>query len=351
MASSPYASVQTEQIERRRIGSEVDLDAPVTALVWCANQIAFALGDGSVVQSDISLQDRTRQDAHDGAILVAAPTPDQQGVITGGDDGAVRLILPGGEPETVTDIGRGWIEYVASAPWGAIAWAEGRAVACILTDGKIIRLDLPSSCGGLAFAPKGQRLAVAHYGGVKLWSLSVKGAPSQDLAWGGSHIGATWSPDARFLLTPMQENALHGWRLSDKANMHMGGYPAKPRSLSWSRNGKLLATSGSNGALVWPFKGKDGPMSQQAEEFAPGRSLSTAVAFHPKHNLLAIGYADGLITLVNLADDKLLVLRSGEDGPIDHLVWGPKGGHLAYASMSGFCGIMEMEALIRERIQ
>lgn len=65
----------------------------------------------------------------------------------------------------------------------------------------------------------------------------------------------------------------------------------------------------------------------------------------------ALHDADGLVTLVNLADDKLLVLRGGEDGAIDHLAWSAGGGHLAYASLTGFCGIMAMESLIRERIQ
>lgn len=351
MASSRYTSLRGEHVESPRIGSEADLDAPVTALFWCAGGAAFALGDGSVLFGDPSLRGQTRIPAHDGAILAAAPTPDLLGLITGGDDGRVCRIVPGTDPETVANAGRGWVEHVASAPWGAIAWAVNRAMACMLPDRTLLHLDLPSSCGGLAFAPKGQRLAVAHYGGVTLWSPSIKGAPSQSLVWGGSHIGVTWSPDARFLLTPMQESALHGWRLSDKTSMHMGGYPAKPRSLSWSRNGRLLATSGNQGALVWPFKGKDGPMGEQADEFARERSLTTAVAFHPKRDLLAIGYANGLLTLVDIANDRALILRRGEDGAIDHLAWGPDGSHLAYASIQGFCGIMEMEGFIRERFQ
>lgn len=351
MASSRHASLLAEQVERQRIGSEVDLDAPVTALFWCRDHAAFTLGDGSAVFSDASLRDQEQHSVHTTAILCAVPTPDGRGVITGGDDGAVRWTQPGAGTETVADIGRGWVDHVASASWGGIAWSENRKAACRLIDGTVIHLDLPSSCGGLAFAPKGQRLAVAHYGGVMVWSPSIKGASPMSLSWGGSHIGVSWSPDVRFLLSSMQENALHGWRLSDKANMHMGSYPTKPRSLSWSRSGKLLATSGSQGAIVWPFKGKEGPMGQQAEEFARQESLTTAVAFHPKRDLLAVGHTTGLITLVNLADREELVLRGDENGAIDHLAWSGGGRHLAYASLTGFCGIMEMEDLIRERIQ
>jgi len=92
-------------------------------------------------------------------------------------------------------------------------------------------------------------------------------------------------------------------------------------------------------------------MGQQAEELAPDQSMSMAVAFHPKRDLLAIGFSNGLIRLVNLADDTMLALRGGGDGAIDHLAWSGSGKHLAYASLTGFCGIMAMEDFIRERIQ
>ena len=44
----------------------------------------------------------------------------------------------------------------------------------------------------------------------------------------------------------MQENALHGWRLSDGQHMRMSGYPSKTHILSFTRNGKWLATSGAD---------------------------------------------------------------------------------------------------------
>ena len=76
--------------------------------------------------------------------------------------------------------------------------------------------------GGLAFAPKGRRLAIAHYNGATLWFPNTAAAPER-LEWKGSHVGVTFSPDGRYLVTAMQESALHGWRLVDGKHMRMSG--------------------------------------------------------------------------------------------------------------------------------
>ena len=75
------------------------------------------------------------------------------------------------------------------------------------------------------------------------------------LKWAGSHVAIVWSPDGKFLISGMQENALHGWRVADEKNMRMGGYPTKVKSLAFMAKGNLMATSGANGVVVWPFAG------------------------------------------------------------------------------------------------
>ena len=43
-------------------------------------------------------------------------------------------------------------------------------------------------------------------------------APDQKpakLTWAGSHVALVWSPDGKFLISAMQENQLHGWRVID----------------------------------------------------------------------------------------------------------------------------------------
>ena len=170
---------------------------------------------------------------------------------------------------------------------------------------------MPSTVGGLAFAPKGLRLAVAHYNGVTLWFPNMAAKP-EFLEWAGSHLGVVFSPDNKFLVTAMHEPALHGWRLADNRHMRMTGYPGRVRSMSWSAGGKALATSGADTVIVWPFGSKDGPMGKEPAMLAPLQARVSVVACHPKQDILAAGYSDGTVLMVRMSDGaEILVRKNG----------------------------------------
>ena len=81
------------------------------------------------------------------------------------------------------------------------------------------------------------RIGVARYNGATLHFPAAEGRPVE-LEWAGAHTGIGFSPDGAFVVTTMQENALHGWKLADGKHMRMAGYPAKVKSLSWSVKGE-----------------------------------------------------------------------------------------------------------------
>ena len=182
---------------------------------------------------------------------------------------------------------------------------------------------------GLAFAPKGYRLAFSHYNGASLWFPNAA-EPPQPLEWKGSHLDVAWSPDGRFVVTTMQENAMHGWRVSDSKHMRMSGYPAKPRSLSWSPDGSWLATSGAEACVVWPFEGKDGPMGKPPRECGVRPVRVSQVAFHPRAGVLALGYDDGFVLMVRMKDNsEILVRREDEAGGAVSALGLERGGDAA----------------------
>jgi len=318
--------------------TEVTFGAFVVEAAFLGETAAFALGDGSVWLVDKAGE--RGQPVHTGAILAAAATGDGR-LLTGGDDGRVALTDAAGTAAVIAERPRKWIDQVAAGPGGAIAFASGRQASVVLADGGERTFDHDRAVGGIAFFPKGLRLAVARYGGASLWWAGTEAAPTR-LEWPGAHIGVTVSPDGRTVVTVMQENALHGWRLSDRKDMRMTGYPAKPRSLSWSVKGRYLATSGADAAILWPFHYKDGPMGKAPVQLGARELAVTRVACHPREEVVAVGYRDGMVMAVRIADADEALLRKAGGGPVSALAWDAAGRHLAFGTEEGSAGLVDI---------
>src|SRR6478735_4259268 len=305
-------------VERTR---PLKAEAPVVAAHFLGQTAVFVLGEEALMFVPKTGDVRTAA-VHGGAILCS--TADAGRIVTGGTDGQRR-----------------WIDHVAVGPNGAVAWSAGKQAFARSGKGPERMLEVPSTVGGLAFAPKGVRLAIAHYNGVTLWFANAQSAP-ETLEWKGSHLAALMSPDGRFVVTSMQESTLHGWRLADRKDMRMSGYSVRVRSLDWTVGGKWLATSGSNQLILWPFHAKDGPMGKTPRILAPAEAQVEVVACHPKQEVVAVGYADGLVLLVRLDDGAEVLARRPSDAPVTALAWSATGNLLAVAAEDGAAGVIDL---------
>ena len=298
----------------------------------------FALADGTIHRLDHG----HKQDTATDGLLCAIRDPGSDRMLAGGEDGRVVTVSSEGTVEKIADMGGKWINCLAAGPRGSVAFSSGRQARVVDTSGSETELAEQRTIEALAFAPKGMRLACARYNGVSLHWIGTT-APPVDLEWKGAHNGVTFSPDGKYVVTTMQENALHGWRIGDGKHMRMTGYPAKVKSLSWSVKGKWLASSGAQAAIVWPFSGKDGPMGKAPLELGTrGDSMVTSVACHPADEVVAIGYADGMILAVRFGDRKEAVLRRGGTSAISSMAWGKTGVQLVFGSETGECGVVDL---------
>jgi WD40 repeat protein len=316
-------------------------DAYVTAVLFdSAGQAVFALGDGTV-----RFEGGEVVQAHGGAVLAAAAHPSAEGLVTGGDDGRLVWSRASG-PEEIAKLPGKWIDAVAtSAASGLIAFAAGReAHIRDAADAAFSRIFLhEKSVASLAFEPKGRRLAAATYGGVWLWYARIESQKPGKLTWAGSHVAAAWSPDGKFLISAMQENQLHGWRVADEKNMRMGGYPAKPRSLAFLNKGALLATSGANGVVVWPFAGATGPMGKQAAEVGYDEAaMVVQVAGTPALNWVAAGLDDGRVWACDLTGQKITSLKAEKGSPVTALAITPDARRVAWGCEDGAAGVADV---------
>jgi WD40 repeat protein len=312
---------------------------PVTSVHFLGDNAAFVGAEENVALADAD-GEISRVAVHGGGILCAAF--DRARIVMGGDDGKVVALDAKGEVSLLaTDAKRRWIDNVALHPDGAVAWSAGKTAFVRSGKNEEKSFDAPSTVGGLAFAPKGLRLAVAHYNGVSLWFPNMAAKP-EVLEWAGSHLGVVFSPDNKFLVTAMHEPALHGWRLADNRHMRMTGYPGRVRSMAWSAGGKGLATSGADTVIIWPFASKDGPMGKEPAMLAPLQARVSAVACHPKQDILAVGYSDGTVLMVRLNDGAEILVRKNGAEPVAALAWNAKGTMLAFAAEDGDAGLLAL---------
>ncbi len=319
-----------------------NFDAQITAIVFDAEGAVFALGDGSV-----RFEDGAFSAAHDGAILCAVVHPSGNGVVTGGDDGRLIWHRRADAGVLATSARGQWIDAVdASAESGLIAFSAGKTLSVIDAKDAGFRRDFQHerTVSGVAFEPKGRRIATSTYGGAALWFARIAEQKPTFLKWAGSHTAVTFSPDGAFVVTAMQDAQLHGWRLKDQKNMRMGGYPSKVKSLAFLSGGVMLATSGANGAVIWPFSGATGPMGKEAAEIGFDQSaLVVRVAGTPKLPVLAAGLDDGRVWVADLKSGKMDTLKAEKGAAISALAITADGRRIAWGDEDGGAGVIEVE--------
>ncbi len=343
-APADAAPADTLLAERGRTRA---IEAHVVACVFdrAGATVAFGTAEGGVHllgrQGEPNWRDVA---AHDGSLLCLAPLG--EGFVSGGDDGALARIGIAGAATPFARLGGRWVENCVVSEdrrSAVVAVSVGKRVVLLDANGAEIRaFEHPSTVTGLAFDAKGKRIAASHYNGVSVSFVGSTTGMPRVFEWKGSHIGVALHPGAEAVVTAMQENALHGWRLSDGHNMRMSGYPSKTHALSFSRTGKWLATSGADTIVLWPFFG-GGPMGKPPAELAGGAgTLCTRVAFNPRQDNVAAGFADGTVLLADVASERILTLCGPGRGAVSALAWNEEGGALAFGTETGTMALLDL---------
>ncbi len=317
----------------------LDLGAYVTAILPQTSGFAFILGDGRV-----RFEEGREVRAHDGAALCAALDPAGQGVITGGDDG--RLVRSHPEAaETLAAHKGAWIDALATSPAsGLLAYGLGKRARVLSRSEPDFEREFehPSTVADLAFDSRGRRLAAATYGGVALWYARFADQKPVMLRWAGAHGRVIFSPDGKYVLSAMQEPALHAWRIADGAQAELGGcYAGKVRSLAFAQGGDWLATSGADQGVIWPFLGRDGPLRARPVGLNSDQTgrVSQVAADGDK---LALGFETGAVVALDLKTEvQTVVRRSGGGAAVTALALG-QDLRLAYGDEAGGAGVVQL---------
>lgn len=333
------------------IAQQWQLDAAVTALAIAPDdtQLAVATADGATLFFDLAQLDASplAVPTHAGVAFQLVPDLVDSAFVSAGDDGKLQQVTRTGVTTLANHKGA-WIEHVLVAPTlGQRFYAVKKEVHRLDATGAPLGQAWvhDSTVAGIALEPKERRLAVAHYNGVTLWWTKAKESAPEKLQWKGSHTGVLWHPKEMIVVTTMQEPAMHGWRIGDKAEMRMTGYDAKVTSAAFMEGGKYLASAGSGAVICWPFFG-GGPWGKQPLMVGPDTGATVSlVRPHPHDPIIAVAYENGALALVPLFEQGALKLLEIAGAPVTCMRWTTPGDKLFAGTEDGKLFLFTVESV------
>lgn len=351
------------------IAREWHLPSPVTQVLFNASNtaVAFACADGSIhlsSTSDPSSPNKRTRRAVDSGRVTIAPREGQVGPLrkadhTEGrsaplgrhgqhnfvfakDNGRINTLTPGGLSVHVPHRADGPIQAVATRPDGeVIAYASGKSVR-VGTGVDDQTLDHPAAVQALCFSPDGARLAVAHAAGMRLWTMDA--APvARDIALPAVPSAVVWSDDGLHLAILLEKDGFCLVAADGTGMQHFGSFPAPVRSVGFNLARQTVVASGAYRPAAWSLTGRQNLISGKS-----GLILIEAIATCPTRNLVAVGYANGLVSLAEIGQPTEILLRENTGAAIRDIAWSGCGNFLALAGSDGSAALVEFpEAMFK----
>ncbi|MEL6196288.1 MAG: hypothetical protein AAFT19_00440 [Pseudomonadota bacterium] len=267
------------------------------------------------------------------ALLV--PLGDRQFLTAGRRGGLVRVTARGQVVRLGLDLGGVPVALARDPASRALAVGAGDTVHLLDAEDleQSVALDVGERITALAYAPDGRRLAVGHARGVSFVSDGVLGAgvaldhPPATLSFSpnGSRLACGFDTPGFALLDPA---ACDGEMVED--------FPTPVRSFAWTPDNAVLAASGAFRVVAWALEA--GHLGDALHAGRNGLVIVERVAASPVRPLIAGGYANGLVAVVQTGANDEMVLRPG-GAAITALAWSADGRHLAIGDDEGQAAI------------
>lgn len=193
---------------------------------------------------------------------------------------------------------------------------------------------LPAEVVSLAFSPDGTVLAIGHRQGTSVWTFAAN-TPGFELDQNSTELW--WSRDGRWLAGCLETP---GFALIDANNQTAvthENFAAPVNSIAFGADNKTVIASGAYRVAAWDLQTPDNSL----QTGKTGLTLIDAVASCPNRNLVAVGYANGLISVTKIGEPGEILLRENNGAGVTALAWSDDGKFLGVAGADCSAALVE----------
>ena len=281
---------------------------------WFGDRKTTLLAESALRQAVYGVAEYNRLSDHIGTVFTVDISPDNQKIVTGGEDKLVRI------------------------------WQSDGSLLHTLEGHKARIWDAQ-------FSPDGQIIATASRDRtVKLWNqdgkLIVTLSGHRDAV-----LGVTFSPDGKIIATASGDRTIKFWNLQGKLLNSIDAHDRDINDLAYSPDGKLLATIGSDRKIkLWSVATLQNSAPQPQKIITTSDNDLNSVVFSPDGQLIAVASHDKTIQLWNLQGEAKGVLK-GHDAPVSDLAFSADGKTITSVSWDGRIEIWRLDGTILQSIR
>jgi len=206
----------------------------------------------------------------------------------------------------------------------------------------IAEITLPHPVYRQAMSDNRETLAVWGDATLSLIAVGSNTAPTEVFDCPGEITEITWDSTGQHLACGAADNSFFIINRASKTVQRVADYPSPVRNTAFSKKAKALVTSGAFRLVGWDIADlpqNDAPGTPLATG-KPGFVVINAIAAHPKLDLVATGYANGLVAIAKVGTSQDMMLHHEPNTEVSAVSWSKTGEHLAIAFSSGKAAII-----------
>lgn len=256
----------------------------------------------------------------------------------GTENGRVNTTTPGGTSNYLHHKPPGPVIAVAGTAQedGPLAYASGCDVSLHRagSEGAPETVTLPAEVVTLAFSPDGTALAIGHRLGTSVWTF-LADSPGFELDQKSTDLW--WSRNGRWLACSLETPGFALIDVNGQTAVTHENFTGPVRSVAFGADNSTVIASGAFRLAAWDLQTPD----KSLQTGKTGLTLIDAVASCPNRNLVAVGYANGLVSVAQIGEPGEILLRENTGTGVTALAWSGDGKFLGVAGAD--CSIALVE--------